>query len=490
MFSRSARLLPACAAAVVLLLAAPAAGAVTIEEFPVEAGAPAGAHLPTYIAPSPQGSLWFTDLGSSAAVRAVNTAGAPLTAITQFPPTADLGFGPDGTLFWARTSGFGLRKPNGTVEFDENNDVGEGYAIGFARTGEMRYTGYDGNFAKNRYSLCSAAGCNGVAETRLTDIVLGADGALWMLEPEADQARRRADEGIGVTSLAVPLPVGSHPGRAALGPDGNLWLAGFGNGFGPDNTLNQIVRLTPAGQQTSFLLPPGRGPNDIALGPDGALWFTEYLSGSIGRITTAGEYSSCPLPDPASSPGPYGIATGADGAIWFTEREAGAIGRLTGGNCVPAPSAPATTTAAGGADVTRPSVARLKLAPAAFKPAGSGPSVVSGRRAGAGAKVTFDLSEPGRVAFRAEKKGLGSKVGGVCRPRSAATRGKPGCIRFTPVAGAFSVDAREGINSFDFSGRLGGRALAPAGYRLLATARDGAGNESLPANAVFSVRRR
>ena len=47
------------------------------------------------------------------------------------------------------------------------------------------------------------------------------------------------------------------------------------------------------------------------------MWFTEYVGGTIGRITPDGAITEYPLPDLRY--GPEGIAAGPDGNMWFTE---------------------------------------------------------------------------------------------------------------------------------------------------------------------------
>ena len=68
-----------------------------------------------------------------------------------------------------------------------------------------------------------------------------------------------------------------------------------------------------------------RGTYGIAPGPDGAVWFTNYLGGSIGRISVDGVVSS--FTDPRIRY-PVDITSGPDGALWFTD-DSGSIGRIT-----------------------------------------------------------------------------------------------------------------------------------------------------------------
>jgi virginiamycin B lyase len=118
------------------------------------------------------------------------------------------------------------------------------------------------------------------------------------------------------------------------GPDGNLWFTDSGN--------NQIDRVTPQGQVTTFSLPTHTAsdgttddpsPDDIVAGPDGNLWFTEFGVDRIGRITPSGTITEFQTPTADSNP--TGIAVGSDGNLWFiesgwsTENGPNAVGRIT-----------------------------------------------------------------------------------------------------------------------------------------------------------------
>jgi virginiamycin B lyase len=464
-------------------LAAPA-GAVTITTFPI--GNPTE-HLPQYIASSPTGDLWFTDLLPTPAVRGINSAGASLGSINypSAPPTGDLAFAPKGDLYWASGAGFGLRKTSGELSRYTRENFGEASAVGFRADGTPRVTGYS-DYAGGFYVCSQTENCGSFTPTAngwFSDLILGSDGHLWALQPKEDRIRRLDGGGL-VTELSVNLPAGSHPLRATVGPDGNLWIAAFGTGYTEaTNKLNQVIRLTPTGEQKSFILPPGRGPDDITLGPDGALWFTEYLSNSIGRITTTGEYSSCPLPNAADAPGPFIITTGTDGALWFTEEEVGAIGRLTGGNCALSPAvlpvAPAGGATPGGSvggpaggSKGTPALSGLKVTPSAIDPT-------------KGAKVTFTLSAPAPVTFAVQRKARGRKVGKSCKPQTRANADSKPCSRRVAVKGSLRRDGVAGQNTFTFKGRIGGHLLGPGNYVLSAEV----ANVPTGASAPFSILR-
>ena len=93
---------------------------------------------------------------------------------------------------------------------------------------------------------------------------------------------------------------------------------------------NPRARAIPS---PTYQLPSNRYPFGITTGPDGALWFTNwtyngtnYMQGSIGRISTTGVVSAL---HPPSIVEPTGITTVPDGALWFTNYGTNSIGRIT-----------------------------------------------------------------------------------------------------------------------------------------------------------------
>lgn len=480
------------------------AGAVTIDTFPVEPGAPAGSHSPLYITASPLGTLWFTEYRT--AVREMNTSGAPLAVITsanEVVPTGDLVFGPDGTLYWAAqpggAGGFGLRRPNGELNSRIEENTFQSTTVAIDGAGLPVFGGDTPSIGSRSYGYCNPGGtCANITTTPPTDLVLGAEKALWVVAEESNEVARPEVFSAGISGLIVELPAGTNPTRAALGPEGDLWVAARGS----SKVENQIMRLTPGGLHSSFPLPPGREPQDIVLGPDGALWFTEFGSNSIGRMTTSGEYSSCRLPNAAANPRPYGITVGLEGAIWFTEKSAGAIGRLTGGNCVPVISTGGGGGGSGGGGVNgggdrggsaaaKPALSGLALTPTSFVAASTGGPVPPTRlklKKGVGTTVAFDASVVGKVSFTVERTTKGRRVGGRCIGATKENAAKPSCQRLAPLKGSFEVTAAAGQNSIRFSGRLSGKALAQSRYLLVAT-ETAAGATSAPASAGFTIAR-
>jgi hypothetical protein len=107
----------------------------------------------------------------------------------------------------------------------------------------------------------------------------------------------------------------------------------------------------------------------------------------------------------------------------------------------------------------------LKVKPAAFKAAGKGGSVVT---SATGARVSFRLSQPSTVKFTVERKKAKSK-------------------RYKKLRGSFSVVGKSGANKVRITGRLRGKRLKVARYRLVAIASLGSA-KSRAARAKFRIR--
>jgi hypothetical protein len=104
-------------------------------------------------------------------------------------------------------------------------------------------------------------------------------------------------------------------------------------------------------------------------------------------------------------------------------------------------------------------------------------------------KLTYGLSERATVTVRVERIKKGRKVGGKCRKQTAANIGRKACKRFVKLPGRIQKTTPAGIGKLTLKSRIGGRKLAPGRYRLVATAKDGAGNVSAPKRLGFRVKR-
>jgi hypothetical protein len=111
----------------------------------------------------------------------------------------------------------------------------------------------------------------------------------------------------------------------------------------------------------------------------------------------------------------------------------------------------------------------LSVAPNAFRAANIGGAIVSAKKAKApvAATVAYVLSAAATVKFTVERKVSGRKAGKRCVKRTKANKSGKKCALYKPVKGDFSHSGAAGLNTFKFSGRIGGKGLAPGRYQLL-----------------------
>jgi hypothetical protein len=254
--------------------------------------------------------------------------------------------------------------------------------------------------------------------------------------------------------------------RVAYGSTGDRYLVVWD---GDDNTGPLVdnefevfgQRLTAGGDPT--------GANDFRIsnmGPDGYTSF-EAADPSVAYGSTANQFLA--------------VWEGDDGASPLVDNEFEIFGQrlgepqAPGGGGRPSP----------GSDTRAPRFLSLGLSPSAFAASRSGPSVRTGR--GRGTRVTYRLSEAARTTFRVQRVLPGRRVRGRCVRPTRSNRGKRSCRRHRTLRGSFHDKASAGRNRFRFSGRLAGHALRPGAYRLVATAKDSAGNRSRPARRPFRI---
>ena len=136
-------------------------------------------------------------------------------------------------------------------------------------------------------------------------------------------------------------------------------------------------------------------------------------------------------------------------------------------------------------DKTPPVVSSFALSPTSFFAANSGPSVVSA--AAVGTHVFYKLSERATTTLTVERKGAGHKRKGKC-VSGRAHHGQKTCPLYTRLKGKIVRDDAAGLTAFRFMGRLNGKQLTPGSYRLVASARDGAGNTSKTVQRSFTIK--
>lgn len=146
-------------------------------------------------------------------------------------------------------------------------------------------------------------------------------------------------------------------------------------------------------------------------------------------------------------------------------------------------------------DTRNPSLTRLKVAPAKFRLGKRATARTAAtrrkakrRRAPAGTKISFRLSESARVRLSVQRRTTGRKVGRACRRPTRRNRDAKRCVRFVAVKGIVLTRAgKQGANTVRFSGRVGRYKLTPGRYRLVARATDPSRNASKLALRPFRV---
>jgi hypothetical protein len=123
-----------------------------------------------------------------------------------------------------------------------------------------------------------------------------------------------------------------------------------------------------------------------------------------------------------------------------------------------------------------PDVEQLKVTPAAFKAAASGPDVVTS----GGARVSFRLNGGANVRFSLKAEQAGRKQGSRCVAGKTKNKKKQ-CFRTADIAGSFLYPGLSGDNDgLRISGRWAGVTLKPGRYRIVAKA------EGLAARSSFA----
>jgi hypothetical protein len=138
-------------------------------------------------------------------------------------------------------------------------------------------------------------------------------------------------------------------------------------------------------------------------------------------------------------------------------------------------------------DTVKPSFTALGVSPTAFRAANLGGPIVATR---VGARVSYRLSEAAKTTFTVERAASGRRSGRRCVKPTRANRRRRKCTRYVRLTGSFTHAGAAGLNRFLFSGRLRGKALAPASYHLLGVAVDAARNRSKQASRGFRIVRR
>jgi hypothetical protein len=177
------------------------------------------------------------------------------------------------------------------------------------------------------------------------------------------------------------------------------------------------------------------------------------VANDIGRMTLGGNFTQ--VGGLSAAARPEYIAPGPANTLWFTEKDGNRIGRITGvveQTTTPPPPPPPPPPP----DTTRPDVTRFRITRTVF------------RLGGLGTVIRWRQSEAARntIVFHRRVDGRWRRV-----PRRR--------MRFQATAGAHRLR---------FRGRVSLRKpLRPGRYRMTMTARDAAGNVSIPDRVRFRL---
>jgi uncharacterized delta-60 repeat protein len=123
----------------------------------------------------------------------------------------------------------------------------------------------------------------------------------------------------------------------------------------------------------------------------------------------------------------------------------------------------------------------LKFSPASFPAASKGASFA--RKTGS--KVSYNSTLAATTRFTVQRATKGIKKGKSCKKAKKGAKGKA-CTLYVAVKGSFTRPTAAGANSFKFTGRMGGKKLKPAKYRLVAQP-SSAGGKGAKKTAKFKI---
>ena len=303
---------------------------------------------PNYIR-SANGSLWYRERASGASsdtLAKMNTSGTVVADYSLLDPqyantrALQLIAGSDGNIWFTgcalqknSTSSVGvIGKFNTTTNALTTTPVSVG---GCDATSSLKglTLGPDGNVwfsvrVVSDYYIFEINGSNVITQKAYGsgsigyDLVTGSDGNLWTDVSQSGSSIVRKytyNTTTGNLSGYTDYPISFTPASNVVATNGNIWFSRVGGN-------GAVERFDITNGSVTEYAPPSAGDVVMASGPDGAIWYTQFQSGKIGRISTAGSITEYTIPTSSSSP--VSITSGPDGAIWFTELTANKVGRL------------------------------------------------------------------------------------------------------------------------------------------------------------------
>lgn len=294
------------------------------------------------ITTGPDGSLWFTAAdGSQGKVGKITTGGVITLFNVPSGNPLEITAGADGNLWYgALQAKIGKVTPQGqATEYALPANVAFSMAIVGGPDGNVWSYGQN-NITKIAPdgSISTYAVQGSIMHS--AGLAFGPDGNLWFTKETQGKIGRWNPCGSSVsstsstaTSSAATSSANSCPNgitfqpytiyhdpqhyrfigyQSILGPDGNFWVTW-------DTYLGV---MSPQGALVNKFTMPGwvSGGYSMTTGGDGNVWYADDTRNEIVRVTPAGQFSRFPVPHQAScqDPSVKTIVAGADGNVWYT----------------------------------------------------------------------------------------------------------------------------------------------------------------------------
>jgi hypothetical protein len=317
---------------------------------------------------------------------------------------------------------------------------------------------------------------------------------IYMPDSNADAVVTAAVGDDGTLAVIDSMPI-EDAQSAVVSPDKRfLYLMRTGLGelrsasLGPDGkpTLLDHTVAFDSGEPMRLLLAPEAAPTAVVSGrtafPGAESSFD--ASGSTGAVRYDWDWGDgATLADGGPTPTHVYAQAGVYTArVTVTDEYGCSIGPIYTGRSTTCPGGPAATATV--ALDTLPVLGPLSLKNRRFAVASA--QRRRAKRVKRGTRFRYALSEAAGVRFTIERRLVGRRVGGKCRPRTRRNRGRPRCVRFKRMH-AFTAAGRAGANSTRFSGKVRRRRLPAGRYRVTAVATDPAGGRSLARTAAFRI---
>jgi virginiamycin B lyase len=146
-------------------------------------------------------------------------------------------------------------------------------------------------------------------------LAVAPDGAVWFADVTTASVTQ-LQHGVFIRHDVGSLA--ATPYGIAVDTGGTVWATLQGE--------DKLARISSDGQVTELDVPThSSGLGDIAVDQSGAVWFLELRANKIGRFA-AGRFTEFMIPTPSA--GPTALAAAPDGSVWFTELSVGKLGRL------------------------------------------------------------------------------------------------------------------------------------------------------------------